>query len=82
MELVYEIDIGFGFYCLYQYDCPAFVIRQLGSAWFIFEISNSDLVALCYSAENIGTLPKMDSLNLIYCSEDKNDVIQFAFGAA
>ncbi len=79
MELISEIDVGFGFSCLYQYDCPVFVIRQLGGAWFIFEISNSDLVTLCYSAERMGMLPKMGSLRLIVCSEDKNDAIRFVF---
>ena len=79
MERILEIEVGFGFFCLYQYDAPSFVIRQLGGAWLVFDISNSDLVNLCYTAERIGTLPKLDSLTLIYCSEDKNDAIRFVF---
>jgi len=70
MKNILEIDVGFGCYCLYKYDAPSFVIRQLGGVWF-------DLVNLCYSAEIVGTLPKLDSLTLIYCTDDKNDLIQY-----
>lgn len=79
MESISEIDVGFGFICLYQYDARSFVIRKLGNAWFLFDITPSDLIALCYSTERFGTMPKLDSLTLIYCAENKNDVIQYVY---
>ena len=79
METILEINVGFGFICLYQYDARSFVIRQLGSAWFVFDISPSDLISLCYSAERLGTIPKLKSLKLIYCAEDKDAVIQYVY---